>query len=279
MPGAFPSRRRPRDFGTALLGTHDTPYKISTGSLDPFADTFGDYNAVIDSTHDARSANVIAYISPSMSGFTVAAAYVTDFATDNLPDTTHYGTGATATEKKQAAVSVAGMYSAGPLYASLAYQSVAETGGTPTGATQADALKAMKLGLGYKVSQFNVGFVYEDVDFGASSKQKNTYVSGVMDMGSGMSLKAALGKKGDLTSTSDTGATFFTLGAGKNLTANTEVYALYANIKDGKSATPSATGSGNLGVGNQVIGAAGAAGSDLKASAFVVGINHKFSSM
>ena len=263
------------DFGTALLGTHDTPYKISTGSLDPFGDTFADYNAVIDSTQDARSANVVAYISPSMSGFTVAAAYVTDFVNDNLPDTT---TTSATDKKKQPAISLAGMYSNGPLYAALAYQKVNETSATCS-ATKCEDIKGVKLGVGYKINQFNLGVVYEKVNASNSVDQKNAYISGVMDMGSGMNLKAAFGKKGNPTSMSNADAKFFALGVGKNMTANTELYALYTSIKDGVNATTAGVGAYGLGVGNQPIGAAGPVGGESKAAAFVVGINHNFSSM
>lgn len=259
-------------FGTVILGTHDTPYKIATGSLDPFADTYADYNAVIDSTNDARSKNVIAYISPDMSGFTLAAAYVTDFNDDNLVDTTTYGGG---NKKKQPAISLAGMYTNGPLFASLAYQKVDETGNTPAGATKADPLKATKLGLGYKINQFNVGLVYEDVDGGNSIKQKNTYLTGGMDVGSGVKVNLALGKKGNPTGTSDAEGKFFALGATKSLSANTEAYVQYASIKDGKNAGAAY----GLGVGNQAVGAAGPAGADAKAATFAVGLNINFSSM
>ena len=72
--------------GTVLAGTHDTPYKLSTASLDPFADTMGDYNAIVGSfdginTSDLRLGNVLAYISPNFSGLTAAVA--TSFLKEN----------------------------------------------------------------------------------------------------------------------------------------------------------------------------------------------------
>jgi len=62
-------------FGTVLMGRHDTPLKISTGKLDFFADTLADMNATVG-FHDLRADNAVAYISPSFSGFTLAAAIV-----------------------------------------------------------------------------------------------------------------------------------------------------------------------------------------------------------
>ena len=57
------------------MGRHDTPLKISTGKLDLFADTLADMNATVG-FQDLRADNAVAYISPSFSGFTLAAAIV-----------------------------------------------------------------------------------------------------------------------------------------------------------------------------------------------------------
>lgn len=258
-------------FGTVLLGAHDTPYKIATGSLDPFADTFADYNAVVDATNDARSKNVLAYISPDMSGFTVAAALVTDFADDNLVDTTDSTALPGGTTREQGAISLAGMYKNGPLDVSLAYQSVSETGAAV--GTKYDDLAAVKLGAGYAVTAATkLGFVYENVDFGGNDNdQSNLYLSAAHGLGNGLTVKAAFGQKDDVGNTADSGATFFALGVNKALSDKTEVYALYTKIDSDKNAAAY-----GLGVGNQSIGAAGA---EPSASALAAGINIKFSSM
>lgn len=245
------------DFGTVLLGAHDTPYKMATGSLDPFVDTFADYNAVIDSDNDARSRNILVYLSPDMSGLTMAAALITDFADDNLVDTT---------AAEQRAISLAGMYKNGPLDASLAYQQVNEYMGTQD-------MTAAKLGVGYAVaSATKLGLVYENVDMGnVIGDQSNVYFSATHGLGNGMAANFAFGQKGDLGNTSDSGATFFALGVNKALSDKTEVYALYTKIDGDKNAN-----NYGLGVGNQPIGAAG---TEPTASALVAGINLKFSSM
>jgi predicted porin len=103
------------NFGTVLAGRHDTPLKISTGPLDLFADTMADYNNTVG-FQDLRADNAIAYISPSFSGFQVAAAVVA-------------GGGATAVgvynpdaNSLADAYSLAAIYKNGPWYASLAYE-------------------------------------------------------------------------------------------------------------------------------------------------------------
>ncbi len=262
------------DFGTVLLGSHDTPYKMATGSLDPFADTFADYNAVIDSDNDARSRNILVYLSPDMSGLTMAAALITDFADDNLKDSN--------ASQEQGAISLAGMYKNGPLDASLAYQSVKDAVGTGP----YEDMTAVKLGVGYAVaSATKLGLVYENVDMGnVMGDQSNVYFSAAHGLGDGMTANFAFGQKGDLGNTSDSGATFFAVGVNKALSDKTELYALYTKIDGDKNAN-NAYG---LGVGNQSIGAAGTTGAgtigspyvgDSSASALVAGINLKFSSM
>jgi predicted porin len=105
------------NWGTFLIGRHDTPLKISTGALDLFSDTQADYNATIR-FNDVRADNAIAYISPSWGGFQLAAAIVP-------------GGGATAngdynldSDSINQAWGLAGIYKNGPWYASAAYEAM-----------------------------------------------------------------------------------------------------------------------------------------------------------
>ncbi|MDA8328948.1 MAG: porin [Betaproteobacteria bacterium] len=86
-----------QDAGTVLVGIHDTPYKMATANMDPFADTLGDYNGLVGSFSqagsygngvgafggagasdyfDLRPSQVLAYVSPTYAGATLIAAYV-----------------------------------------------------------------------------------------------------------------------------------------------------------------------------------------------------------
>jgi predicted porin len=106
------------NWGTVLMGRHDTPLKISTGPLDLFADTMADYNNTVG-FNDLRVDNAIAYISPSFSGFQFAGAV-------------HAGGGAMINGYNEdsnslaEAYSLAGIYKNGPFYGSLAYESLGE---------------------------------------------------------------------------------------------------------------------------------------------------------
>ena len=105
------------NFGTVLMGRHDTPLKISTGPLDLFADTLADNNNTVG-FQDLRVDNAVAYISPSFSGFQFAGAV-------------HAGGGSYAfggynnnSDSLAEAYSFAGIYKNGPWYASVAYEGI-----------------------------------------------------------------------------------------------------------------------------------------------------------
>ncbi|ESQ11238.1 MAG: porin [Thiohalocapsa sp. PB-PSB1] len=104
-------------FGTVLIGRHDTPLKISTGKLDLFADTMADYNGTVD-FDDLRVDNTFVYISPSFSGFSLAAALV-------APGGATAGFGQNYnSDEINGAWSIAGIYNNGPFYASAAYETL-----------------------------------------------------------------------------------------------------------------------------------------------------------
>jgi hypothetical protein len=105
------------NWGTFLIGRHDTPLKISTGKLDLFADTMADYNGTVG-FQDLRADNAIAYVSPSFSGFQFMAAAVP-------PGGATGGNGLNINSDGIAdGYSLAGIYSNGPFYASIAYESL-----------------------------------------------------------------------------------------------------------------------------------------------------------
>jgi len=105
-------------WGTALMGRHDTPMKISTGKLDLFADTLADNNATVG-FHDVRADNAVAYISPAFSGFTFAAAVVPAGGATAIT-----GNQNSESSNINEGYSLAGIYSNGPFYASVAYESL-----------------------------------------------------------------------------------------------------------------------------------------------------------
>src|SRR5574340_1647481 len=66
------------DWGTAIAGNHDTPLKLVGRAVDLFGDTMADSRNVLGGGSDMRAKNTVAYITPSFSGLTIAAAYTND---------------------------------------------------------------------------------------------------------------------------------------------------------------------------------------------------------
>ena len=209
------------DFGTVVMGKHDTPYKLGTGSLDIFGDTIGDYNLgradgveLLMNAHDARVGNALAYISPTWSGFHFAAAVV-------MANDPGVGVGANDTID---ATSITGVYANGPLFGSLSYQNVKDVV-----AAGADS-DAIKLGLGYTFGDAKVGFIYEKVNADTKAKDRKSYIlNGAYTMGP-IVLKAQYGKVNDSQfSAANDDQKMWALGADYNLSKRTTVYFVYAS--------------------------------------------------
>ena len=209
-------------FGTILAGRHDTPMKISTGKLDFFADESGDYNSTVGFS-DVRADNAIAYISPSMTGLTIAAAVV--------PGEGSGADGATGTDKANGladATSVALMYSAGPLYLSAAHEAFSSDllGNPDDGYTQ------IRLGAGYSVAGVDLALVYETQDTGTDDgvgDRALTQVSARYKMGAN-AIKAMYGMADDWSEISDTGHTTYGVGFDHNFSKSTKAYAQYTAV-------------------------------------------------
>lgn len=221
------------DFGVFLMGRHDTPYKLGTGSLDPFADTAADYNlgciaGCINGVHDARLPNAIAYVSPTWSGFHFAVAGVaTNTASNgNSGDTID-------------AVSATAVYANGPVFASLSYQNVERANNllmtnadvaalmpaTLSAATTPNSSSnAWKLGLGYTFGDAKVGLIYENVDVDGLDDITTWGLNGVYNMGP-IALKAAYYNQ-DFAGTD---ADAWAVGVDYSLSKRTKAYVVYTD--------------------------------------------------
>jgi predicted porin len=258
-------------WGTAILGQHDTPYKIATRGLDLFADTIADNRSlmgmtVIGLSEDARLGDVAAYISPAMSGLTVAVATLAGAES------------ATSGTTKGGAWSLAGLYGAGPLNASLAYQAI-DVGTLGTGSMDLGGalpvnskVTAWKLGGGYTMDAIQLNAVYEKLSssgpISSAADRSSFYLGGKYSFGSD-AVKLAYTSAGKINSGADTEATQLSVGYDHSLSKNTTAYALYtklsnkANVMYGlSSAATSAGGTGGAG--------------DADPSAWSLGLKHSF---
>jgi predicted porin len=100
-------------FGTALLGNHDTPLKLVGRKVDLFGDTIADSRNVMGGGSDGRAQNVAAYLTPSMSGFSGAVAFTTDFKQS--------GSTSLGDSEEGSAWNLSAAYENGPIYVGFGY--------------------------------------------------------------------------------------------------------------------------------------------------------------
>jgi predicted porin len=272
-------------WGTVILGQHDTPYKIATRGLDMFADTIADTRSLLgplDGTDKIHVPNVLAYISPSLSGVTIAAAYVAGAEIAPAAGTSY--------ANKGSAVSLAALYSAGPIGVDFAYQTltVGDTGSGLLGANNAAALSglpvhtgdkvtAWKLAASYTVDAFGVNALYErttaDPASGTSGSSNNYYIAGKYNFTPSDTVKLAYTHAGEgaITSASTNNTAKQTsVGYDHSMSKHTTVYALYTKVSE--DSAHSTTLGGFDGINATVTSAATGA----SPSAFGIGMKHSF---
>ncbi len=293
------------DWGTAMMGRHDTPFKQATGKLDPFNDTVGDYGGVlgrsVSGSHDRRISNMIAYLSPDIRGFSFQLAYGLDDTAalnkthgsgttedhnadgDNNPAT---GPLVSAATQESGALSVAGTYANGPLYIVVAYQSIFEAGNNPkilSAGVNDDAI-ATRVGAGYTFGNFTVNGLWENIDDGgvAGGEGKNGdhdayYLSGVFAMGS-TAFALGYGVADDQGGEADSGAALLSVGVMHSMSKRTRIYATYTQVAVDKNAINSFNYGVDEGEVTPVTATNIAGVTDATASGLVLGVSHKFSS-
>jgi len=131
------------NFGTFLVGRHDTPFKMSTSKLDLFNETINDYAGTLG-FGDARVDNTIAYISPNVNGFQFAAAIVPGASS------TFGGEKGNKSDGLAEAYSIAATYWNGPWYASAAYEEHGENMHGENFNTNPADLRKCRVGLGIR---------------------------------------------------------------------------------------------------------------------------------
>ncbi len=185
-----------KTLGALTLGVQDTPVKTSTGKLDVFKDTLGDYRTIIGAMGGSvRAQNSVLYTSPSMGGFTIKALYGAGNEAGSNVALNNGGT-------NPRIWSVSGVYDNGPIYAAVAHEESRATGAlqdtvggtavngnpvtpfvglygsgvnfmdafngdvilntaTPSSITYDSKLKTSRVGFGYNFGVFKLGLGYE----------------------------------------------------------------------------------------------------------------------
>ena len=254
---------RHKAIGTLLFGIHDTPYKLSTGRLDLFGDTMGDYNAVIgnvggSTNFDLRAKDTVVYFSPSWGGVSIGLSRSTTGSEAN-------NNGAGNSNLTSASVT----YDVKPVYVAAAYE--IHKNGYTSWDSDAYLNTGTKIGAGVALGGTRIGAVYEKIKDDKPESERTRaaiYVAASQAFGK-ETIKVAYGKADDGENPATrTGATMMAAGIDHTLSKRTTVYALYAKTKNDDNA---AYGLGQGGAGGSFTPAAGE-----NPSVLSFGINHTF---
>lgn len=250
--------------GTLLLGIHDTPYKLSTIKMDVFADTMGDYNAVIGnvngtSNFDVRAKDTVVYLSRSWAGISIGLSRST-----------------TGSETNNSSVGNANLTSASvtydvkPFFITAAYE-VHKNGYFSGWDSDAFQNTGTKVGAGGAFGNTKINAVYENIkdDKSNSEKTRSAWWIGASQTFGKETIKIAyaMADDGDNPATK-TGATMMAAGLDHAFSKRTTVYVLYAKTKNDENAT--------YGLGQSGAGGSFTPGAGENPSVVSFGINHSF---
>jgi len=245
-------------FGTVLLGNHDTPLKLVGRAVDLFGDTLADSRNVMGGGSDTRAKNVVAYISPSFSGFSFAGAYSTDLGNGTPSGINASGNVVNSDSKDAGVYNLSATYANGPIYAGLAY-------GDGDGHEAAGLGAHLRVAGGFTFGDAKIVAQYDSLEDDSAFGFDYTawMIGGAYKLGS-ITLKANY-MAGEFDNT-DLEPAQWTIGADYNLSKRTSVYALYVAAEDFVS-LGSGAGSSDMFIGDNADG---------EVSALSVGVVHSF---
>lgn len=243
------------DFGTALAGKWTDPVSALRGKVDLFGDTTGDLRNMTAMGGDAsRYPNVVAYVTPNMSGFTATVAYITD--ADGFNSAGEYSDD----NSDDSAWAVNGIYKNGPLMLGGGYRSI------NVEASGMDDIETVRLVGSYAMGDFKVLASYTDVDGTSSATDSDAWSLGASYKMGNNTLKA---QYADRDMGGDNQSDMWVVGVYHAMSKRTSVYGMYADVSNDDAGNRSV--SSNPGHGSTVTTVTG---EDSDALSF--GIIHKF---
>ena len=227
--------------GTLQIGNQATPYRLVSQGMDVFADTRGDFHAVIGSVggeaiFDNRMRKLLLYQTPVIKGFQFSLAFSSgyrgnqSFTSGKAADQNAYSTGL--------------VFDSGPLHVGLAYERLQDyVSSLPAfaGAGGRNAA-ATKLALGWDFGQgTRLALLAEEAGNGVRLNGRNlsrqAYYANIAQIMGNTTLKAAFGWINQLDESADSSAYHGSLGFSYAFSPRTEVYGLLSKTyNDGKAA-------------------------------------------
>lgn len=236
--------------GTVLLGRWDTPYKIAANRVDPFNDvTLAGFTSTMhdDGNFNRREANVIQYWSPKMGDFQVRAHY-----------SANEGRTATANPSSNG-VSV--YYDAKAIYLAASHEEHKDQNGS-TAAAAGRTEKGKQLIGRFRIEGWELGIMLEKITRTNQPDKKASLVALTYETGP-HEIKGYVGKS-DVSGGDTQDAKITALGYQYSLSKRSNVYLVYANIKN-ESGAANNFGQNDLNIAN---------GQDPRG--FGIGIRHSF---
>lgn len=244
-------------FGTAVIGTHDTPVKILGRKVDMFGDQIGDSRnliAVDGAGMDLRPSNVIAYISPTVSGVHGAIAYVTNVvdavssAAVTLAGTVPGALNAATTDKSIDAWSGLVIWEGGPAVVGAGY----ERHNLSRAASALNDETIVRVVGGYSFGDAKItGLFQQEKDLLGGTSDRKVWGLGAGYKIGATTIKGQFYKANELSDCgtdgcgNNTGAKMWALGADYALSKRTTAYAAYARTNNDDAAAYSAFGGGH----------------------------------
>lgn len=235
------------DWGTAIAGRHDTPFKKVSRKYDMFGDTIGDSRAVLgnDGGWDRRLPNMVAYMTPDMGGFHATAGYVSDHEENN--------------NNEGDAFSIGAGYGVGGFSIDAAYEQANLVNG--------DDADGVRVGAGYKMGGFKVTGLYQNVE-NFDGNDRDAFGLGAGYTFGKNTIKAQYYTADDIDNNADTSADLWAVGYDYKLSKQTNIYAIYAGV-DADANSDETVGGGGFGLNGDVYDGTDTGG-------FSVGVVHKF---
>ena len=194
-------------FGQVIGGKFDTPMKVSQNKVDLFNDLEGDIGSLITKS-DNRVGNELQYTTPSLAGFKVSAAYISN--RDEVIGVNDLGEDIT----RDNGTSVALSYDNNGVYLAYAYDQGVE----------ANDWKVNRLVAQYSIGPVQVGGLYEEQEKDDGSTQDG-WMSSVAYKINQWTMKAQYGQSDIVHTDGET----YSLGLDYKLTSAAKVFAFYTD--------------------------------------------------